>query len=111
MNLNKWLCKHMDFGDKGYVTIWDVVKGAGYISLVVTLASFLTITTVWMWLRGASLILQRDILYGDLISGDDMCCVAMFTFINAVIILSVAATVAHKLASIRVATCERKDGD
>ena len=108
MSLNKWLCEHMDFGDKGYVTIWDVAKGVFYISILAAFGAAFGIVTGYMYFRGAGLVIQSDIPYGALISGDDVACVVMFTFITAVTILVVAAIVAHKLASIRVATCERK---
>lgn len=111
MSLNKWLYEHMDFGDKGYVTIWDVVKGVVYISIFVAFVAVGGIVTGGMYFLGAAMLIQSDIPYVALIMGDDGACVVIFAFINVVAILVVAAIVARKLASIRVATCERKDGD
>lgn len=108
MNLNTWLCEYMDFGDKGYVTIWDVVKGVFYISIPVAFMAVCGSVTGYMYFLGAAMLIQSDISYVALITGDDGACVVIFAFINVVAILVVAAIVAHKLASIRVATCERK---
>ena len=98
----------MDFGDKGYVTILDVAKGAFFISIFTGFGVAGGIVTGYMYFHGASLVIQSDIPYGDLIMGDDGACVVIFAFINVVAILAAAAIVARKLASIRVATCERK---
>ena len=111
MSLNKWLCEHMDFGDKGYVTIGDVANGAFYISIFTGVVAAGGIVTGYMYFHGAALFIQSDIPYGDLILGDDGACVVMFAFINVIAILVVAAIVARKLASIRVATCEQKEED
>lgn len=107
MSLNKWLCEHMDFGAKGYVTIWDVVKGVFYISLVVTLTSAFVTMSVYMYFHGGALVIQ-GVLSDESVRGDDMLCIALFIGITIICILVAAAIVARKLASIRVATCERK---
>lgn len=109
MSLNKWLCEHMDFGDKGYVTVWDVAKGVFCISALVVFMVAGGIMSVYMYFIGAAMLVQPDISYAALIHGDDAACVGMFVFINAATIIVVSVKVAHKLASIRVATCERRD--
>ena len=111
MNINKWLCKHMDFGEKGYVTLWDIVKGTFYISAFATVTTVCAISSVYMYFHGAALVIQGSLQSGDVVSADDMLCIALFMCITIIGILVVAAIVAHKLASIRVVTCERTEGD
>ena len=109
MNLNKLLCRYFDPEDRGYVTVGDVVSTIGFALLCLAFGAGVPASIGYLYFRGAILYSQGASPIVDGVSVLDAFAFAVFEVLTVVGSILVVYTVACKLASIRVATCERKD--
>lgn len=110
MTITKSLCKYVDDENKGYVTLGGV---AWYIFVIACHLIFTVLVTSILggaFLYGAWLS-YHGALYSTGVSELGDFCVLWFAVLSILIIIAVGVCVAAKLASVRIATCERKEGD
>lgn len=111
MSLNKLLCKHFDDGEKGYVTLGDIGSAVITASAFIIFGAVATFIIGGAYLRGAWLIHNGPLGGGEFYSPIELSRVLLFIVASVLIVVLIAAYIVSKLASIRVATCGRKEGD
>ncbi len=106
MNINKLLCKHMDYGDKGHVTLGNVGEYLCKRFVEASILGFIGGVYVyggWIFYNGARIVAA--------LSSADETAIIVFYSVSIWLALLASYYVAKKLSAIRVATCERKDED
>jgi hypothetical protein len=110
MTITKLLCEYVDDENKGYVTLGGV---AWYVFVIACHLIYMVSVTVILggtYFYGAWLS-YHSALYSTGVSKLGGFCALWFAVVSILIIIVVGVCVAAKLASIRVVTCEREDGD
>ena len=111
MQLNTTYTQNGIDGEKGYVTLGDIGSAVITASAFIIFGAVATFIIGGAYLRGAWLIHNGPLGGGEFYSPIELSCVLLFIVASVLIVVLIAAYIVSKLASIRVATCERKDGD
>ena len=103
MSINKFLCKHFDPCDQGYVTIFDIVAMIG-MYVIIGLVALAILTCIGMT---AIVAVYPDGDYSLPITTQSMVVSALVGLL-VVCIVSVIVSVAVYIAAYRVAECPRR---
>ena len=100
MNINKWLCKYFDDEDKGYVTIWDVIR------VIIVLFSMLFLIVVILYSIGG--------LFASIINpnydGNIITAFVYVVYIAVIVIMAlVCLTIIYYISEIKIAKCPLKE--
>ena len=110
MTITTLLCKYFDADEKGYVTLGNIVSLIISVAYPIIFVVSTTFITGCAYLYGAWLIYNGALTSDELLPPVDVLCSVLFGVASAMVAVVIVAYIAFKLASIRVVTCERKDG-
>lgn len=109
--ITKLLCKHFDVEEKGYVTLGDIGEAILPAAIFIIFGAAAPFIIASVYLHGAWLIYNGALTSEKILDPIEFGCVMIFIVVSTLIAICIASYIISKLVPIRVATCERKDGD